>query len=162
MADVKLQALDAEDLAVISAHSQDAVVRVAELAYRPRERRFAIVANRFDWTSAGTGKRATPHERRRAGLRFERVQKVQFSGFDRGSVDAVLVLLAIQFQPGEAPAGQIILQFAAGAAIRLDVDYIEAELKDLGAVWSTANMPDHGAADQGPVATARDAKPTKS
>jgi Protein of unknown function (DUF2948) len=55
-----------------------------------------------------------------------------------------LVLLAIRFEPGEdAPEGDITLQFANGAAIRLRVDYIEAELKDLGGVWATKYKPDH-------------------
>lgn len=151
MADIKLHALDGEDLAVISAHCQDAVVRVADLAYRPRGSRFVLVCNRFDWTQAAGAKPRQGFERRRAGLRFERVRRVQVTGFDLKKGETTLVLLATSFEPGEAPAGRITLQFAAGAAIRLDVDYIEVELKDLGAVWSTPHRPDHSAADDTPV-----------
>ena len=52
MPDLKLIALDADDLAVISAHLQDAVMKVGDLAFLPREKRFAAVANRFDWMDA--------------------------------------------------------------------------------------------------------------
>lgn len=146
MAEIKLIALDGDDLAIVSAHCQDAVVRVEDLAYLARDRRFALVCNRFDWLGVGTTppkKRAT-FERHRAGLRFERVAKVRTVGIDLKATEAVLVLLAIQFEPDEnAPAGDITLQFANGAAIRLSVDYIEAELKDLGAVWGTSNKPNH-------------------
>ena len=149
MAELKLHALDGEDLAVVSAHCQDAVVRVADLAFRPRESRFVLVCNRFDWTTAAGGTGRQDFERRRAGLRFERVKRAQMTGFDLNKGETVLVLLAIGFEPADAPAGRITLQFAAGAAIRLDVDYIEAELKDLGAAWSTGHKPDH-AASQAP------------
>jgi Protein of unknown function (DUF2948) len=152
MADLKLQALDGEDLAIISAQCQDAVVRVADLVFRPKEQRFVLICNRFDWVSAGAGgtydRNGQGYERRRAGLRFEHVRRAQVTGFDPTSSDAVLALLAITFAPTEAPAGQITLHFAAGGAVRLEVDYIEAELKDLGAVWATAHKPDHGASDQ--------------
>lgn len=146
MAEIKLIALDGDDLAILSAHCQDAVVRVEDLAYVARDRRFALVCNRFDWVSAAAtppSKRAS-YERHRAGLRFERVTKVRTVGIDLQAKEAVLVLLAIQFEADQnAPAGDITLQFANGAAIRLSVAYIEAELKDLGAGWSTSKKPDH-------------------
>jgi hypothetical protein len=142
MATLKLQALDAEDLGVLSAHCQDATVRVADLAYVAAERRFALVCNRFDWLSAQRERRA-PFARHMTGLRFERVNRAQLSGFSLADTETVLSLLAIEFSSSEAPAGQITLLFAAGAAIRLNVEYIEAELKDLGGMWSTQHKPDH-------------------
>ena len=147
MADIKLQALDAEDLAVLSALVQDAVVRSADIAYLREPRRLALVCNRFDWDSATTTSGKASYERRRAGLRVERVTGARFKGFGPASEAAVLVLLAVTFTPTVAPAGVIEFQFAAGAAIRLDVECIELELKDLGAVWSTTLKPDHTGAD---------------
>ena len=141
MADIKLQAFDSDDLTILAAQSQDAIVRAGDIAFMPKERRFALVANRFDWSSAVAVKK--DWKRRTAGLRFEAVNRAQVSGFDPAAADAVLVLLSIEFTPSVAPAGWITLQFAAGAAIRLEVEYIEAELKDLGAVWSTNHRPDH-------------------
>ena len=52
MPELKLIVLDADDLAVISAHLQDAVLKVGDLAYLPAERRFAALGNRFDWADA--------------------------------------------------------------------------------------------------------------
>jgi Protein of unknown function (DUF2948) len=54
-----------------------------------------------------------------------------------------LNLLAITFEAGEAPAGCVTLQFSGGTAIRLDVDCIEAQMKDLGPMWETSSRPGH-------------------
>lgn len=153
MADLKLQALDTEDLKVISAHCQDAIVRVADLVYEPRERRFALLCNRFDWHQASRRRSWffwRQYARRQAGLRFEGVRRVRFQGFQpadgQKSPEAALTLLAITFTPDAeaSPSGHITLSFGGGATLRLDVDCIEAELRDLGAVWSTDKKPDHG------------------
>lgn len=149
MADMKLQALDSDDLAILAALSQDAIVRVGDIVFLPKDRRFALVANRFDWATAVKSAANNDWTRRAAGLRFEAVKRVQVAGFDPAAADAVLVLLSVEFAPSDAPAGWITLQFAAGAAIRLEVEYIEAELKDLGAAWSTKNRPDHTQSDPG-------------
>jgi hypothetical protein len=145
MPDLKLIALDAEDLAVISAHLQDAVMKVGDLAFLPREKRFAAVANRFDWVDAidndATGKKR--YARRRAALRFERVLGARVHGIDLKSKGAVASLLAIRFEPGDPPQGQVILEFADGGAIRLNVECIEAELRDLGPAWEAKSKPQH-------------------
>ena len=135
---LKLAALDAEDLAVISAHLQDATVRIGDMAYLPKSRRFVFVAARFDWVRALAG----ACERCRTGLHFERVFKVARSGFDL-EPDRVLNLLAIMFTPGHAPSGTITLTFSGGAAIRLDVECIEAALSDIGPRWSVEDKPGH-------------------
>jgi hypothetical protein len=153
MAELKLIAFDADDLAVMSAHLQDALLKVGDIAYRPAERRLAAVGNRFDWVDALKDANSQPPDyiRRRAGLRFERVLAAQVSGIDLQSKDAVLSLLAVGFEPGEAPGGIITLRFADGGAIRLEVECIEVELKDLGPVWRAASMPNHPADDPAPV-----------
>jgi len=145
MPDLKLIALDAEDLAALSAHLQDAVVRVADMTFLKREKRFAAVVNRFDWaTAAGASNpRARGFERRRAGLRFERALAARYSGIDLAKKDAVLSLLAVVFEPTQGPAGLVTLQFSGGGAIQLTVECIEAELKDLGAAWRTRTKPAH-------------------
>lgn len=146
MPDLKLIALDAEDLGIVSAHVQDAVLKVAEMTYQRRARRFAVVLNRFDWaeTLAG-GKRKKRHQRRRAALRFERVKRASLQGIDLKTKDRVLVLLAVSFQADATPGGWVTLVFAGGAAIRLEVECIEAELRDLGAAWQALARPDHDA-----------------
>ena len=153
MAELKLIAFDADDLAVMSAHLQDAVLKVGDVAYLPRERRFAAVGNRFDWADALTGGKSGSQEytRRRTALRFERVLGAQVQGIDLARKEAVISLLAVSYEPGEAPAGSVTLHFADGAAIRLQVECIEAELKDLGPVWSVASMPKHPTDDSPPA-----------
>jgi len=147
MQPLKLVALDTEDLAVISAQLQDAVMRLADIAWQPRDRRFAMVLNRFDWSGAlaADGGKRPRNERRRAAIRFEHVRKVLRQNIAQGAPGTVLALLAIRFEPAaQAPAGNILLVFAGGGAIRLEVDYIEAELRDLGGAWAAAMRPDHG------------------
>ncbi len=145
MSDLKLVALDGEDLEVLAAHLQDAVLLVGDMAYLPKEQRFAALVNRFDWASALTDKNtgANSYERRRAALRFERVRSCQTLHLRTQAKDAVLSLLTISFEPTDAPSGYLLLTFSGGAAVRLEVDYIEATLTDLGPVWRTRLQPQH-------------------
>jgi hypothetical protein len=142
MEDLKLIALDPEDLRVLSCHLQDAVIRVGDMAYLKDEMRFAAIVNRFDWERAGQ-MREGAYQRRRSGVRFERVKAAQVQGLDLKQKDAVLSLLAVTFEPGEEPEGTLTLLFAGGGAIRLKVECIEAELRDLGAAWRTHSKPQH-------------------
>lgn len=147
--DLKLIALDAEDLAVVSAQLQDAVVRVENLVFEPRNHRFVALVNRFNWMTAVDAERSGRHEpafeRRQTALRFERVERAQVSDIDLKDKRRVLALLAIQFEPSgpDAPDGFITLVFAGGGAIRLNVECIECELRDLGAAWRTSSRPAH-------------------
>jgi Protein of unknown function (DUF2948) len=141
---LKLMALDAEDLAVISAQAQDAVTRPDALDYRPRERRFSAVINRFAWDAeSGKAGRSDAHERRQAVVSFARVMNVRTLGIRKDDPDQVLALLAIRFAETDAPAGTVELVFADGPMIQLDVECIEAQLEDLGAAWETRFKPRH-------------------
>lgn len=138
---LKLIALDADDLSVISAHCQDAVLKAGDIEYFPGEGRVVLAMNRFVWETA-LGKRKL-YERRRSVLHFARVTKVSTLGIDRRRKDTVLSLLAITFSPGAAPSGTVELVFAGGLAMRLDVECIEAQLADLAAAWQTGSRPRH-------------------
>ena len=150
MQPLKLVALDTEDLQILSAHLQDAVLRVDNAAYLPSKSRFAVIANRFDWESAvdAQAARSKKFQRRRSMLRFERVLGAQMQNLRRSAQSSILELLAIQFEETEPPGGFITLVFAGGGAIRLHVECIEAELKDLGPAWETKNLPEHGDEDR--------------
>ncbi|WP_048648677.1 DUF2948 family protein [Nitratireductor soli] len=142
---LKLVALDEEDLAILSAHLQDAVTKVGDLAFEPGDKRFALAMNRFVWEKE-TKRRAfrpTPHERRRSILHFDRVQSVRTAGIDRSRPNDILSLLAVDFTMGAAPSGTVELIFSGNAAIQLDVECVEARLTDLGAAWETPARPDH-------------------
>jgi hypothetical protein len=140
MSDLKLIALDAEDLEVISAYVQDAVVRVGDMAFARRDRRFALLMNRFAWESNESRSKGL---RKRAALHFDAVQSVRSAGFDTNAHDGVLDLLAITFEPTDGPAGTVELSFAGGASVRLTVECLEARLADLGAAWAAKLKPQH-------------------
>lgn len=138
---LRLLAMDEEDLAVVSAHLQDAAVRVGDMAYLQRERRFALLAARFDWLAPSCA-------RCRTGLHFEDVRRASITGFSPGETERVLNLLSVGFTPGEAPAGTIILTFSGGAAVRLEVDCLEAQMRDLGPRWAAQHRPGHRLDDE--------------
>lgn len=126
----KLIALDADDLAVISAHVQDAAVRVADIIWRQSEKRLVIGMSRIDWDQSIEGE-VTPR-RLLAALRFDRVLACKSRDIDLDAPDVGLELLGIEFHAGEAPSGSAVLMFADGGALRLDVECLEVELADLG------------------------------
>jgi hypothetical protein len=145
MPPLKLLAFDDEDLIVLSAHVQDAVGRVADMAYLPAEQRFVMIINRFDWTSAAPpGKRAPKtFLRRQTALRFDKVSRAMARNLTPGQGDKIVSLLALQFEPSRYPSGAIDLIFAGDCTVRLEVECVEAELRDLDAAWRTANLPVH-------------------
>ena len=137
---LKLVALDEEDLAIVSAHVQDAVMKVEDLDYAKASKQFILAMNRFAW-EAGVRK----PERRRTILSFARVLAVRTQGIDPRKKEEVLSLLAIRFLPSEAPSGTIELMFAGDASIRLGVEVIEARLTDAGGAWAASSRPAHRA-----------------
>jgi hypothetical protein len=141
MTPLKLIALDEEDLAVVSSLLQDAVIRVADMTYLPGQKRFAAVLNRFDWESAVKEDRT--YRRRRTAIRFDRVFGAKMKNVKPGAGDRVLSLLALNFEPDEPPSGYVTLTFSGDVSIRLQVECIEAELRDLGPAWRTRSKPEH-------------------
>lgn len=140
----RLIAFDADDLAVIAANLQDAVIRVGDMAYLPRSKQFALVAARFDWVGAAATKMGlSGGERCRTGLHFGRVLKVSCLGFQRHDESLILNLLDIDFKETEPPAGHVDLIFSAGRALRLSVECLEAEIRDLGVRWRAKSVPHH-------------------
>ena len=138
---LKFIVLEQEDLEVVSAHVQDAVVRVADVIWRPQEKRLVIGLDRFDWESAQD--LHPDFRRRRSALRFERVLSCKCKEVNPAGKDAVLNLLAVEFAATDAPAGVVTLMFSGGAALRLEVECLEAELADLGPVWAAPGCPAH-------------------
>ena len=92
MEPVKFIALDKDDLDVVSTHLQDALVKVADILWRPQEKRLVVALSRFDWLSAECSK---PELRRcRAALRFERVSCCKCRNLNPAGKDAVLNLIS--------------------------------------------------------------------
>jgi hypothetical protein len=117
------------------------VVKTADIRWRPAEKRVIVGLNRFDWEAANG---ALPEFRRRlAALRFERVTACKCRNCAAAEKDQILNLLAISFEPTDLPAGVVTLTFSGGAALRLEVECLEAELADLGPSWVTESCPMH-------------------
>jgi hypothetical protein len=136
MEPIKFFALDKDDLAVVSTHLQEAEVKVADVHWRPQEKRLVLGVDRFDWMAATA---STPEMRRcRSALRFERVLACKCRHVDpAANKDGILTLLAVEFEETAPPAGVVTLFFAGGPVLRLEVECLEAELADLGPSWTT-------------------------
>ena len=138
---LKLIALDQDDIAVVSTHLQDAVVKVADIVWLPSEKRLVLGLNRFDWEACGE---ATPcYQRRRTALRFERVLAFRCHNVSQAAKDEVLNLHAVEYAETDAPSGTVTLIFSGDAALRLEVECLECELADLGPTWMAAARPAH-------------------
>ena len=140
---LKLRAEDVDDLAVISACVQDALISVRDLVYDRGAQSFTMAANRFRWEGqppAANG--APPYERTHCAVSFAGVISVSYRGFRRSEEDRILSLLAIRV--GAKP-GTIELEFSGGATVRLGVSRISVRLADIGEPWPTAWRPEHGA-----------------
>jgi hypothetical protein len=140
MSGLKLLAQDEEDLKIISAHLQDAVMRVGDMVYLPRRRRFVAVMNRFCWEDCGEHQAGA---RVQAGLHFDSVLKVQSRDLRQEDPDAVVGLLAINFTPDANGGGNVDLVLCGGGLIRLTVECIDASLKDLTEPRPAVARPEH-------------------
>ncbi len=145
--ELKMVALDADDLAVISAHVQDAKVRSADIIWRQGEKRLVVGMSRLDWEQTLSGQ--TAPRRLVAALRFDRVLSCKSRNIDMATSGTALELLGIEFHPGDAPSGCAVLLFNHGGALRLDVECLECQLTDLGADDLGTSDMDEGAESSG-------------
>lgn len=140
---LRLLALDREGLGVISAHIQNTCVKLSEMAWLPRQRRVVVAGMRYDWVAAKQG----VEERVSSVLRFDRVLKVSRLGFADRAKDDVMNLLAVTFEKTDPPAGLILLAFADGSLVRLEVECVEVELRDLNSRQPAKACPGHALSD---------------
>jgi hypothetical protein len=138
---LKLAAEDAADLEIIGAAVQDALVRVGDITFDRKARRFAMMLSRFRWEEAGeTG----PFQRVRAALSFESVLNARSRNVRQDSDDALASVLSIAFIPEEEPPGGAVkLVLAGGGEVELEVECLDAVLLDMGDAWRTPRRPDH-------------------
>lgn len=141
---LRLMAQDEADLAVISATLQDAVLTIADMAFLPRRRRFALVLNRLRWEHLADGSRRKTAERVRTGLHFDGVLKAEARHLKRGMPDAVISLLAIT--PEAQANGNFVLRLvlAGDGGIRLTAECIDVVMEDLSDPWPARGVPKHG------------------
>lgn len=138
---LKLRAEDADDLAVIAAAAQDALVRVGDISVDRKARRLTALISRFRWEEAAE---QGPYERVRAALSFDGVLSVKSRKVRADAPDALASMLSISFNPDpEPPGGEVLLTLAGGGEIALRVECLDAVLLDLGEVWKTPRRPEH-------------------
>ena len=144
-APLNLGVLDGDDLQVVSSLLQDAVFPITEMSWRPNERRFGLLLNRFRWEDEGQQRHGP--ERVQTVLAVENVLKVASQGIDRGEGDTILSLLSVTFEPGEDGAGHVLLTLAGDGAIRLEVEALELTLRDVTRPYRapSGKAPEHGA-----------------
>jgi len=135
-APLRLLAEDADDLKVIAAALQDAVGKIGDISYEPAGRRLTLAFNRYRWEAKGG-------ERVRSALQVGGVMKVQARKLRRNAKDAVVELLDVAFEPGEAPGGAVTFTFAGGGDLRAEVECLDVVLADVSAPWATPRTPKH-------------------
>lgn len=136
---LRLLAQDADDLAVISATLQDAVAKIGDIRWDAHGRTLTIACNRFRWEAGGK----KDGQRVRSALQLGDVTGVQARNLKRDAKGAVVELLAIAFEPGEAPGGTVMLTFAGGGDLRVGVDCLDVVLADVSEPWATPRRPGH-------------------
>ena len=142
-ASLKLLAEDAADLEIIAAAAQDALLRMGEVHFDPKTRRFTAMINRFRWETAEIN---GPYERVRAALSFESVLGVKSRKLRRDAPEALASILSVDFIPdAEPPGGSVRVMLAGGGEISLAVECLDALLMDIGPAWTTPRRPDHEA-----------------
>jgi hypothetical protein len=138
---LRLMAEDAGDLDIVAAAVQDALVRVGEINFDKKARRFTVMINRYRWETAGE---KGPYERVRAALSFDGVLNVKSRRVRQDTDEALASLLSIGFIPEEEPPGGVVrLLLAGGGEIAIDVECLDAVLIDTGPTWPTPRRPDH-------------------
>ena len=134
---LKLYGRSAEDMHIMSTYLQDAVAQLGDMAHLPDEKRFVILFNRFCWEREGAPMRV------RSALQLANVAAIRQKNLNLKRRDGVVALLAIDFEKGSLPEGEIALQFAGGGEIRLAVEACEAILEDITAPWAASSRPQH-------------------
>lgn len=138
-APLKLLAQEPDDLAVISAALQDAVAKIGDIRWDASARTLTLACNRFRWEGGGR----KGGERVRSALQLGDVVGVQARNLRRDAKQAVVELLSVAFEPGEAPGGAVLLTFAGGGDLKVSVDCLDVILADVSDPWSTPRKPGH-------------------
>lgn len=141
-----LKAETAEDVPVVAALVQDAVLAITDMSWQPKLRRLALLINRFRWEDrAAAEARGRAYERVRSLLVIDGVLSVSSQGIDRGDKDAVLSILDIQWKPADDAAGRVELVLAGDGGIAAEVECLDLTLKDVTRPYAATSgkVPGH-------------------
>ena len=139
---LKLNATSEEDLKVISAHLQDSIVSISDIANLKKNRIFLIQLNRFMWEDVEKGV-FRRNKRVISVLKFENVINVYSKNLNQKNEDRFLDFLAIESKFLSDKNYEIKLNFAGNILIRLNSEIIECFLEDISDPWETKNKPKH-------------------
>ena len=139
---LKLNATSEEDLKVISAHLQDSITQVKNIAHLKKNRIFLIQFNRFMWEDIEKGV-FRRNKRVLSVLKFENVTNVYSKNLNQKNIDRFLDFLAIETKILSDKNYEIKLNFAGNILIKLSAEVIECFLEDISNPWETKNKPKH-------------------
>jgi len=143
---LSLGAATPEDLKVLSALVQDAVLTAADIGFDRRARRLALLVNRFRWEDRAAAERqGRPFERVRSLLIIDDVGRVASQGFDRGDGDTVLSVLSLGWEPGEDGTGRVEIVLAGDGAIAAEAECLNVTLRDVSRPYAapSGKAPGH-------------------
>jgi hypothetical protein len=143
-----LRAETAEDVPVVSALVQDAVLPVTEIDWNAKARTLAFLVNRFRWEDRDiTGTASRPYERVRSLLVISGVTSVASQGIDRSERDTILSILNLTFEPGDEGAGRVVITLAGDGAIAAEVECLDIDLRDMTRPYiaPSGKAPEHPA-----------------
>ncbi len=143
---LNLIAQDQDDLRILSALSQDAVLTVGDMRYDGRKRQVSLLVNRFRWEDRLAAEREKrPYERVRTLIAVEDVRRARIQGLKREALDTVIALMAMEFAPGQDGTGTLTLTFSGDGAVALDVEALEVTLTDVTRPYiaPSQKVPDH-------------------
>ena len=139
---LKLIAKTEEDLRVVSAHLQDAIANISDVANLKKNRIFLMQLNRFMWEDVEKGV-FRKNKRIRTILKFENIMNVLSKNINQLSKDKFLDFLAIESRQMPDKNYEMNLIFSGNAIIKVTAELIEVILDDQGSPWETKNKPKH-------------------
>jgi hypothetical protein len=139
---LKLIARTEEDLRVVSAHLQDSIVNVSDIASLKKNKIFLMQLNRFMWEDVEKGV-FRKNKRIRTVLKFDSVLDVFSKNINQLNKDGFLDFLAIETNIMPDNNYEMKIIFAGDSVIRVISEVIEVTLDDQGDAWNTKNKPKH-------------------
>jgi len=139
---LKLIAKTEEDIKVVSAHLQDSILSVVDIANLKKNKIFLMQLNRFMWEDVEKGV-FRKNKRIRTVLKFDNVLKVFSKNINQKKKDNFLDFLAIETIKMPDNNYEMKITFAGDSIIRIIAEVIEVTLDDQGEAWDTKNKPKH-------------------
>ncbi len=139
---LKLIAKTEEDLRVVSAHLQDSIASVSDIANLKKNKIFLMQLNRFMWEDVEKGV-FRKNKRIRTILKFENVLEVHSKNINQSKKDNFLDFLAIESNKMNDNNYKMKIIFAGDSVINVISEIIEVTLDDQGEAWDTKNKPKH-------------------